>query len=336
MQLTTHNRQIHLITRPKGLPNLDNFTLHVSSIPQLQEGEVLVRSLYLSVDPYMRGRIGGRPSSHPPFPLNQSANGDGVGRVIESKHADFQVGDIVSGYLEWADYSAVPGVTLWKCASHITPRAALSVLGMPAMTAYFGLLDIGQPRHGETIVISGAAGAVGMIVGQIAKIKGCHVIGITGSDQKVDYLVNELKFDVAVNYKDLDWAQQLESSCPNGVDLYFDNVGGSITDEVMKHLNRGARIVLCGQISSYNLEQPDIGPRNFRHLIVKSAMAKGLMVMLDYPHRFPEGRQQLQEWLEQEKIKPCETITHGLENMPKAFLGLFTGENLGKQLVEIE
>lgn len=331
----TYNRQIHLIARPKGLPSQDHFTLHVSSIPELKEGEVLVRSIYLSVDPYMRGRIGGRPSSHPPFPLNQPANGDGAGRVIESKHADFRVGDIVSGYLDWADYSAVPGATLWKCGP-ITPRAALSVLGMPALTAYFGLLDIGQPRQGETIVISGAAGAVGMIAGQIAKIKGCHVIGITGSDQKVDYLLNTLKFDAAVNYKNLDWVQQLESRSSKGVDLYFDNVGGTITDEVMKRLNRGARVVLCGQISSYNLEQPDVGPRNFRHLIVKNAMAKGFMVTIDYKHRFPEGRKQLQEWLEQGKIKPCETVTQGIENMPKAFLGLFTGENLGKQLVQIE
>ncbi len=337
MRLTERNRQIHLISRPKGLPDLDHFALCVGGVPQIREGEVLVRSLYLSVDPYMRGRMGGRPSSHPPFPLNQPANGDGAGRVVESKHADFQVGDIVCGYLDWADYSAIPGANLWKCGTYkIAPRAALSVLGMPAMTAYFGLLDIGQPRPGETVVISGAAGAVGMIAGQIAKIKGCRVVGLTGSDPKGDYLLNELKFDAAVNYKKLDWVEQLEASCSKGVDLYFDNVGGSITDEVIKRLNRGARVVLCGQISSYNLEQPDIGPRNFRHLIVKSAMAKGFMVMLDYQHRFPEGRERLQEWFEQGKIKPCETVAYGLENMPKAFLALFTGENLGKQLVQIE
>ena len=255
MSLATRNRQIHLVSRPKGLPDLNNFTLHVGNIPELKEGEVLVRSLYLSVDPYMRGRIGGRPSSHPPFPLNQPANGDGVGQVIASKHADFQIGDMVSGCLEWADYSAVSGATLWKCESpKITPRMALSVLGMPAMTAYFGLLDIGQPRQGETLVISGAAGGVGMIAGQIAKIKGCRVVGITGSDRKTDYLLKELEFDAAINYKKLDWVEQLEASCHKGIDLYFDNVGGNITDEVMKRLNRGARVILCGQISSYNLE----------------------------------------------------------------------------------
>ncbi len=337
MPSEANNRQVHLVSRPKGIPSLDNFKLHMSAVPQLKEGEVLVRSLYLSVDPYMRGRIGGRPSSHPPFTINQPANGDGVGCIIESKHPNFQIGDTVCGYLEWADYSAVDATTLWKCDSHrVSPKTALSVLGMPAMTAYFGLLDIGAPRAGETIVISGVAGAVGMIVGQIAKIKGCRVIGITGSDHKANHLMQELEFDAAINYKSSDWVEQLKSVCSVGVDLYFDNVGGTITDEVMKHLRRGARVVLCGQISSYNLEQPDIGPRNFRHLIVKSAMAKGFLVIPDYQHRFLEGRQQLQEWLEQGKIKPCETIVQGLENIPKAFLGLFTGENLGKQLVQVE
>lgn len=337
MSSTVTNRQIHLVSRPRGLPTSDNFQLFMGCVPELQEGEVLVRSLYLSVDPYMRGRIGGRPSSHPPFPLNLPANGDGVGYVIKSKHPDFHVGDIVCGYLEWADFSAVSGATLWKCDSRkISPTTALSVLGMPAMTAYFGLLDIGEPRKGETLVISGAAGAVGMLVGQIAKIKGCRVVGISGSDQKVNYLLEELKFDGAINYKNPNWPEQLESLCSTGVDLYFDNVGGNITDEVLKRLNRRARVILCGQISSYNLEQPDMGPRNFRHLIVKSAMAKGFMVIPDYQHRFPEGRKQLQEWLEQGKIKPCETIVQGLENMPKAFLGLFSGDNLGKQLVQID
>ena len=284
----------------------------------------------------MRGRIGGRPSSHPPFPINQPANGDGVGQVVQSSHPDCQPGDFVSGYLDWADYSAVSGSQLWKFnPQEITPTAALSVLGMPAMTAYFGLLEIGNPRARETVVISAAAGAVGMIVGQIAKIQSCRVVGIAGSDSKIDYLRQELQFDAAINYKSSNWIQSLESACPNGVDIYFDNVGGIITDEVMRLLNRNGRMVLCGQISSYNLEQLDIGPRNFRHLIVKSAMAKGFLVIHDYKHRFPEGRHQLLEWLEQKKIKPCETIMQGLENIPKAFLGLFSGENLGKQLVQV-
>lgn len=331
------NRQIHLISRPKGLPSLDNFGLHVGEVPQLKDGEVLVHSLYLSVDPYMRGRIGGRPSSHPPFSLNQPANGDGAGRVIASKHSDFQPGDMVCGYLEWADYSALPGTSLLKFnAQAISPIAMLSALGMPAMTAYFGLLDIGKPQPQETVVVSGAAGAVGIMVGQIAKIKGCRVIGIAGSDAKAEYLVGSLGFDAAINYKSADWVEKLEIACSQGVDIYFDNVGGNISDEIMKRINRHARVVLCGQISAYNLEQPDIGPRNFRQLILKSAMAKGFLVLLDYKERFPEGRQQLHEWLKQGKIKSCETIMQGLENMPKAFLSLFSGDNLGKQLVQIE
>jgi NADPH-dependent curcumin reductase CurA len=334
--MLSQNRQIHLVSRPKGLPSLQDFKLHVTEIPELKEGEVLVQSLYLSVDPYMRGRIGGRPSSHPPFPLNAPANGDGAGRVIDSKHPHFQPGDFVCGYLDWADYSALAAETLRKFnPQEVSSAAALSVLGMPALTGYIGLLDFGTPQAGETLVVSGAAGAVGTIVGQIAKIKGCRVIGITGSDAKVEYLLKELQFDGAVNYKNPDWVQQLEQACPTGIDLYFDNVGGVITDEVIKRINRHARVLLCGQISSYNLEQPDVGPRNFRHLIVKSAMAKGFLVY-DYPQRFPAAREQLQAWLSEGKIKPCETIIKGLSNIPQAFLSLFSGDNLGKQLVQIE
>jgi NADPH-dependent curcumin reductase CurA len=334
--MPSQNRQIHLVSRPKGLPSLEDFKLHESKIPELKEGEVLVQSLYLSVDPYMRGRIGGRPSSHPPFPLNAPANGDGAGRVIDSKHSQFQPGDCVCGYLDWADYSALAGESLRKFnPQEVSLTAALSVLGMPALTGYIGLLDFGLPQAGETLVISGGAGAVGTIVGQIAKIKGCRVIGITGSDSKVEYLLKELQFDGAVNYKNSDWIQQLEQACPSGIDLYFDNVGGTITDEVMKRINRHARVLLCGQISSYNLEQPDVGPRNFRHLIVKSAIAKGFLVY-DYQERFPEAREQLQAWFSQGKIKSCETIVKGLENIPQAFLSLFSGDNLGKQLVQID
>lgn len=331
-----YNRQIHLVSRPIGMPCLENFKLSVAKVPALKEGEVLVRSLYLSVDPYMRGRMGGRPSSHPPFPLNQPATGDGVGCVVASKDIHFQKGDTVCGYLDWADYSVICGAALRKFnPQEVSPIAMLSVLGMAAMTAYFGLLDIGQPRAKDTVVISGAAGAVGMIAGQIAKIKDCRVVGITGSDAKVNYLLQELGFDGAVNYKSSNWIKNLEASCPCGIDVYFDNVGGDITDEVMKQINRRARIVLSGQISSYNLEQPDIGPRILRHLIVKSATARGFLVNVDYKERFPEGRQQMQEWLLQGKIKPCETIVQGLENTPKAFLGLFSGDNLGKQLVQV-
>lgn len=275
------NRQIHLVSRPSGLPSLENFKLCVNQIPEVQKNEVLIRVHYLSVDPYMRGRIGGRLSSHPPFPINHPSNGDGVGQVVQSNHPDFQAGDFVSGYLDWADYSIASSDQLWKFnPNEIAPTTALSVLGMPAMTAYFGLLDIGKPQTGETIVISAAAGAVGMIAGQIAKIKGCRVIGITGSDTKMQYLLEKLQFDDAVNYKKPDWTQNLQGACPKGIDIYFDNVGGAIADEALKLLNRHARVILCGQISSYNLELPDIGPRNFRHLIVKVLWPKAFLSSL--------------------------------------------------------
>lgn len=330
------NRQIILESRPLGMPTLSNFKLRESSIPEPKTGEVLINSLYLSVDPYMRGRMNDRTSYIPPFQLNQCLTGDVVGKVVQSKNDSFKSGDIVLGRLDWADYSIANGNDLQKINPNDAPiEMALGILGMPGMTAYFGLLDIGQPKTGETVVVSGAAGAVGIIVGQIAKIKGCRVVGIVGSNDKADYLTKELGFDAAVNYKNSDYVEQLKIACPQGVDVYFDNVGGDITDQVMKHINWHSRIVLCGQISMYNLESQDIGPRNFRNLIVKSALAKGFIVLLDYKERFPEGISQMAQWIKQSKMKYKESVVRGLENAPKAFIGLFTGENLGKQLVKI-
>lgn len=332
----SHNRQIILASRPQGMPALSDFEIKESPIPQPKEGEVLIQSLFLSVDPYMRSRMNDAPSYVPPFQLNHSLTGDVVGRVIESNDARFKTGDLVLGHLDWADYSATSGTSLHKVEQREVPiTAALGILGMPGMTAYFGLLDIGQPKAGETVVISGAAGAVGMIAGQIAKIKGCHTVGIAGSDEKVNYLVKELKFDAAINYKNSNYAQKLKEACPKGVDVYFDNVGGDITDEVIKLINWHARIVVCGQISMYNAQTQDIGPRILRHLIVKSAMAKGFIVRKDYNERFSEGIQQMAQWVKQGEIKTRENIIEGLQNAPKAFIGLFKGENIGKQLVKI-
>ena len=330
------NRQIILESRPQGMPTPSNFKLSESAIPEPKAGEVLINTLYLSVDPYMRGRMNDRPSYIPPFQLNRRLTGDVVGKVIKSKNEQFKSGDIVLGQLDWADYSIAEGHDLQIINPNDAPiEMALGILGMPGMTAYFGLLDIGQPKEGETVVVSGAAGAVGIIVGQIAKIKGCRVVGIVGSNEKVDYLTNELGFDAAVNYKNADYPEKLKIACPQGVDVYFDNVGGDITDHVMKLINWHSRIVICGQISMYNLENQDIGPRNFRILIVKSALAKGFIVLLDYKERFPEGISQMTQWIKQGKIKYKESILDGLENAPKAFIGLFTGENIGKQLVKI-
>lgn len=336
MSLQHTNRQIILVSRPNGMPTPSNFKLCESSIPLPALGEVLIKSLYISVDPYMRGRMNDRPSYVPPFKLNQCLSGDVVGRVIESKSDKFKPDDIVLGRLDWADYSIAHGDDLQKINPNNAPiETSLGVLGMPGMTAYFGLIDIGQPKTGETVVVSGAAGAVGMLVGQIAKLKGCRVVGIVGSDAKADYLTKELGFHAAVNYNKANYVEDLKMACPKGVDVYFDNVGGDITDHVVKLINWHARIVLCGQISMYNLESPDVGPRNFRILIVKSALAKGFIVTLDYKERFPEGISQMAQWIKQGKIKYKESIMSGLENTPQAFIGLFTGENIGKQLVKV-
>ena len=334
--LPQKNREIHLLRRPQGLPSLTDFTLYErEKIPSINEGELLVRSLYLSVDPFMRGCIGGRPSIHAQFPLNAPASGDGVGIVVASKHAGFKEGDHLYGKLEWADYSAVAASSMLTFDPHIVaPTTMLSVLGMPAVTAYYGLLDIGKPKPKETVVISAGAGAVGSLVGQIAKMHGCRAVGITSSEKKAKYLFKELQFDAAINYKNDNWFDQLQSACPEGIDIYFDNVGGAISNSVIRKINQGARIVLCGQISSYNMEQQGIGPHYFRELIIKSATARGFRVLHDYKDRFPEARAQLLEWFKQGKIKSCETVVDGLENMPQAFLDLFSGGNIGKQLVK--
>lgn len=329
------NRQIILVSRPKGMPDTNNFRLQTGTIPKPGEGEVLVRSLYLTVDPYMRGRMNDGPSYIAPFELNRPPSGGVVGTVIESKSSKFKKGDTVLGFLDWADYSVGKATELQKVDPNLAPiSTSLGVLGMPGMTAYFGLLDIGKPQPGETVVISGAAGAVGSLVGQIAKIKGCRVVGIAGSDEKVDYLVKELHFDAAVNYKKPNFAESLKRSCPKGVDVYFDNVGGDITDQVFRLLNRHSRIVLCGQISMYNLDKPDIGPRNAWILLTKSALLKGFIVD-EYEKQFHEGIVQIARWLKDGKIKYHESVVEGLENTPKAFLGLFKGENIGKQLVKV-
>lgn len=335
MTAKTANRQIILKSRPKGMPDQSNFQIREIQVPQPKDDEVLIRSLYLTVDPYMRGRMNDAPSYIEPFQLNQPPTGGVVGKVVESKSNKFKPGDIVTGTLEWSDYSVAKSKDLQKLDPSLAPiSTALGVLGMPGLTAYFGLLDMGQPKAGDTVVVSGAAGAVGMLVGQIAKIKGCRVVGIAGADDKVDYLLKDLKFDAAINYKSPKFAEELKKACPKGVDVYFDNVGGDITDAVMPLINKFARIVVCGQISMYNLEKPDIGPRHFRLILVRSATVRGFLIF-DYADRYPEGIRQMAQWIKEGKIKYRETITEGLENTPKAFIGLFKGENIGKQIVKI-
>lgn len=329
------NKQILLNSRPAGMPSSDNFKIEETGMPEPKDGEVLLRTLYLSVDPYMRSRMNDRKSYVPPFALNEVITGGVVAEVIDSRAPSFQAGDTVTGMLGWRLFSVAKAEELRKVDPKMAPiTTALGVLGMPGLTAYFGLLDICNPQAGETVVVSGAAGAVGTTVCQIAKIKGCRVVGIAGSDEKNDYLLNELKVDDAINYKTANMREALAEACPQGIDIYFDNVGGEVSDAVLMLINTGARIAICGQISMYNLERMDIGLRAQPLLLIKSAMMKGFIVT-DYAPRFAEGVMQLNKWLAEGKLKYAETIIAGFENTPRAFLGLFAGENLGKQLVKV-
>jgi NADPH-dependent curcumin reductase CurA len=330
------NRQIFFVKRPVGMPDESCFELVVSSVPQTADGQILLRTKYLSVDPYMRSRMNDRRSYVAPFQLNEVLSGGIVGEVIESRSENFVKGNFVVGNLGWQDYSIAGEKEVRKINSEIAPvSTALGVLGMPGLTAYFGLLYIGEPKQGETVVVSGAAGAVGMIAGQIAKIHDCRVVGIAGSDRKTKYLVDELGFDAAINYRTAqNLRNSLKEACPAGVDIYFDNVGGEISDAVISLINKYARIPLCGQISLYNESQIPTGPRIQPRLLTFSALMKGFIVH-NYEDQFDEGLRQLACWLKEKNLKYAENIIDGLENAPKAFLGLFKGENLGKQLVRV-
>ena len=329
------NTEIRFASRPAGMPTLDNFQTVDTEVPELNDGEVLVRTLYISVDPYLRGRMRPGRSYVPPFEVGEVITSGAVGEVVESRSPQFQTGDIVTGMMGWRLYNVLKAAELRKIDARVAPvTTSLGVLGIPGLTAYFGLLDIGQPKEGETVVVSGAAGAVGMTVCQIAKLKGCRAVGIAGSDEKNEYLKKELGVDATINYKRGAVAEALKEACPKGVDVYFDNVGGEVSDAVLPLLNHGARISICGQISLYNLDKPDIGPRPQAYLLVNSALMKGFII-IDYAPRFPEGVMQLAQWLAAGKLKYAETIVEGFENTPQAFIGLFSGENLGKQIVKV-
>lgn len=328
------NKEIRLASRPTGMPTDENFQIAETDVPSPAEGEVLIRSIYLSVDPYLRGRMREGRSYIPPFKVGDVIVNSAVGEVVESRSQAFQPGDIVTGMLGWRLYNAAPATELRKVFPGAPPSLALGLLGPTGLTAYFGLLDIGQPQAGETVVVSGAAGAVGMAVCQIAKLKGCRVVGIAGSDEKNRYLKDELAVDATINYKAADIRKSLPEVCGQGVDVYFDNVGGAVSDAVMPLINHGARIVICGQISLYNLDKPDTGPRPQPYLLINSALMKGFIIT-DYAPRFLEGVMPMAKWLAAGKLKNAETIVEGFENTPAAFIGLFKGENLGKQLVKV-
>ena len=330
------NRQITLSSRPVGFPKTSDFRLDSSPVPSPAEGEVLVRSVYLSLDPYMRGRMSDAPSYAPPVRIGEVMTGAAVGVVEESRTPAYAPGDTVVGMLGWQEYAAVPGLELRPVDPGAAPiSTALGVLGMTGLTAYFGLLDVCGPKRGETVVVSGAAGAVGMVAGQVARILGCRVVGVAGSDAKVSWLVDALGFDAAFNYKTApDLGSRMEGLCPEGVDVYFDNVGGGITDAVMRVINPGARISVCGQISQYNLKTPEMGPRWLGQLIVKQAKVQGFLVS-SYAARFPEGLDALARWLGEGTLKVREDVAPGLESAPEAFIGMLHGKNEGKQLVRL-
>jgi NADPH-dependent curcumin reductase CurA len=332
----TTNRSILLVRRPKGTPTHEDFRMVEGPVPEPAEGQVLVRTLYLSVDPYMRGRMNDTKSYVPPYKLNEVIEGGVVGQVVESRHPDYRPGDIVVGMLGWADYNVSDGRGLTRVDPSVAPiTTALGVLGMPGLTAYVGVMDIARARPGETVVISAAAGAVGSVAGQIAKILGCRVVGIAGSDEKCRWIREELGFDAAVNYRTAPSLHAaLRDACPDGVDVYFDNVGGDVTDAVLPLINDFARIALCGQIALYNLDRPDVGPRNWGYLLIHRATVQGFIVR-DHAHRAPQAFADLARWLREGRIRWREHIVPGLENTVDAFLGLFRGENIGKQLVKV-
>jgi NADPH:quinone reductase len=330
-----NTQQIIFTSRPRGIPTLDNFRIEQVELPEIQENEILLQVLYFSVDPYMRGRMNDRKSYIAPFQVGQPFEGGVVATILESKSDDYKPGDLVSARLPWRVLNVVPSTKLIKINATDTPASYyLGILGMPGLTAYIGLMDIGRPKAGETVVVSGAAGAVGIIVGQIAKIQGCRVIGIAGSDEKTKLLKEEYGFDNTINYKSTsNLKAAIQRLCPEGVDVYFDNVGGLISDAVIRNINFHARIPLCGQISLYNSSEYPMGPRLQPILLTRSVLMQGFIVS-NYQHRFPEAIQYLTKWLKEGRLKYTETIVHGFNQLPEALLGLFKGENTGKMIVE--
>lgn len=328
-------RQFRLAARPTGLPKESDFTLEQAPLSAPQAGEVLVKTVYLSVDPYMRGRITGVRTYADPVNIGDVMVGGTVGEVIESGDSNFQPGDFVVGYWGWQDYAITPGAALRKLDPQSAPvSTALGVLGMPGMTAYFGFLDICRPQAGETVVVSGAAGAVGSLVGQIAKIHGCRAIGIAGSDDKIRHIVEDLGFDAGFNYKTTnDYTGKLKELCPNGIDCYFDNVGGAISDAVFALLNPFGRVSVCGQISQYNLRAPEPGPRLLGQILVRQLEVEGFIVTR-FQARWPEGIAQMAQWLRADKLRYREDIVEGFENTPRAFIDMLEGKNTGKMLVK--
>ncbi len=331
------NRQITLASRPVGYPKESDFKLVENTIPIPEAGEVLIKTVYLSVDPYMRGRIRQARSYAATVEIGEVMVGGAIAQVLESMHENFMPGDFVNANIGWQEYGTAHGDGLRKIDPAIAPiSTGVGILGMPGLTAYFGLLEVGKLQEGETVFVSGAAGAVGSVVGQIAKIKGCRVVGASGTEQKLAYIIDELGFDDAFNYKNVtDYQAKLAELLPDGIDVYFDNVGGAITDAVFLNLRVKGRVVICGQISQYNLENPETGPRFLWHLITQRARIEGFLVS-DFAERHAEAIEVISAWVREGKLKYRETIEEGgIERAPAAFISMLKGGNIGKQLVKI-
>ena len=328
------NIQVLFARRPEGMPAEDNFEVVRRPLPEPGDGEVLRRTLYLSVDPYMRGRMSTQKSYAEGAKLGEPMVGQTVAQVIASKNPRFQAADFVLTSDGWQAYGLSDGKGLRKIDPAMGPVSwSLGVLGMVGLTSYVALLDIGKPREGETVVVSAAAGAVGSIAGQIAKIVGCRVVGTAGSDEKCAYVTGELGFDACINYKTADLNAALKEACPNGIDVYFDNVGGAVLEAVLRRINLHARIPLVGLISQYNVTKPSPGP-NLGALIVARALIQGMLVF-DHVHRMPDFLRDMSQWLAEGKVRYREDVVEGLENAPRAFVGLFKGENIGKRIVKV-
>ena len=330
------NRQWILKARPSGKLTGEEFLWNETPIPRLSDGQVLIRTLWLSIDPAQRIWMA-RDSYKPAVPLGDVMQSFAVGQVLESRLSDFKRGDLVRGEFGWQDYAVTDGKSfggMQKVPAGTPPNLALGLFGLNGLTAYVGMAEVGKINAGETVVVSGAAGATGSLAGQIAKLKGCRVIGTAGGKEKCDWLVEEAHFDAAINYKNEDVGTRLSELCPNGIDVFFDNVGGEVLNEVLARINLHARIVLCGSISKSDAATPQPGPANYSNLVARRARMEGF-TGLDYPTRVPEAFEALGRWQRDGSLVHKEDVAHGLENAPKALLRLFSGENFGKQLVKL-
>lgn len=333
------NRRIVLASRPVGAPTQDNFRFETGVPPAINDGEMLLRSVYLSLDPYMRGRMNDAKSYADPVAIDEVMVGATVCQVEASNNSDYEVGEWVLAYTGWQDYGVSNGEGLIKLGKEPThPSYALGIMGMPGFTAYMGLLDIGQPKEGDTLVVAAATGPVGATVGQIGKLKGCRVVGVAGGQEKCQYAKEVLGFDECIDHKADDFAEQLAKACDKGIDVYFENVGGKVFDAVMPLLNTGARIPVCGLISQYNATSLPEGPDRMSSLmgtlLVKRIKMQGFIIFDDYAHRYNEFATQMTEWLSQGKMHYREHLIEGLDEAPQAFMGLLEGQNFGKLVIK--